>query len=66
VRETAWARSQAEAIVGNTPVQPQLPTGAGAGIYLGMAAAAVLVLFGLTIVIKKVPRAYATSEDDDI
>jgi hypothetical protein len=26
----------------------------------------VLVLFGLTIVIKRVPRAYATPEDDDI
>jgi hypothetical protein len=66
VRETAWARSQAEAIVGNTPVQPPPATGAGLGIYLGMAAAIVLVLFGLTIVIKKVPRPYATSEDDDI
>jgi hypothetical protein len=66
VRETAWARSQAEAIVGNTPVQAPPPTGAGLGIYLGMAAALVLVLFGLTIVIKKVPRAYAISEDDDI
>jgi hypothetical protein len=66
VRETAWARSQAEAIVGNTAVQPPAATGAGLGIYLGMAAAVVLVLFGLTIVIKKVPRPYATSEDDDI
>lgn len=66
VRETAWARSQAEAIVGNTPVQPPPPTAAGFGIYLGMAAAIVLILFGLTIVIRKVPRPYATSEDDDL
>ena len=66
VRETAWARSQAEAIVGNTPVQPPPPAGAGVGIYLGMAAALVLVLFGLTIVIKQVPRVYAVSEDDDL
>jgi hypothetical protein len=36
------------------------------GIYLGMAAALVLVGFGLTIVIKKTPPMYATSEDDDI
>ena len=66
VRETAWARSQAEAIVGNLPAQPPPPTAAGFGIYLGMAAAIVLVLFGLTIVFKEVPRAYAISEDDDI
>jgi hypothetical protein len=64
VREAAWARSQAEAIVGNAPVQPPPPTGAGAGLYLGMAAAIVLVLFGLTIVLKKTPRPYAVSEDD--
>jgi len=66
VRETAWARSQAEAIVGGTPVQPVPPTAVGLGIYLGIAAAAVLVLFGLTIVIKKTPRAYAVSDNDDV
>lgn len=66
VRETAWARSQAEAIVGNTPVQAPPPTAVGAGIYLGIAASVVLILFGLTIVIKKTPRVYAVSEDDDV
>jgi hypothetical protein len=66
VRETAWARSQAQAIVENTPVQPPPATAVGMGIYLGMAAAAVLVIFGLTIVFKRVPRAYAAPEDDDI
>ena len=66
VNETAWARSQARAIVENAPVQPPPATGAGLGIYLGMAAALVLVMFGLTIVIKQVPRAYAAAEDDDI
>jgi hypothetical protein len=66
VRETAWARSQALAIVENTPVRAPASTAVGLGIYLGMAAAAVLVLFGLTIVIKKVPRPYAAPEDDDI
>ena len=66
VRETAWARAQAQSIVENTPM-PNLPTTTtGLGIYLGIAAAVVLVLFGLTIVVKKVPRAYAVSEDDDI
>ena len=66
VRETAWARAQAESIVGNTPVQAPPPTAVGLGIYLGIAASLVLVMFGLTIVLKKTPRAYAVSEDDDI
>jgi hypothetical protein len=66
VRETAWARSQAHAIVENIPAEPPESTVAGLGIYLGMAAALVLVGFGMTIVVKKVPRPYATSEDDDI
>jgi hypothetical protein len=66
VRETAWARSQAEAIVGNTAVQPPPTTAVGLGIYLGLAASVVLILFGLTIVIKKTPQMYAVSEDDDV
>jgi hypothetical protein len=66
VRETAWARSQAQAIVENAPVKDPEATAAGLGIYLGMAAAVVLIGFGLTIVIKQVPRPYAASEDDDI
>jgi len=66
VRETAWARAQAQAIVENTPMQTPAATTAGLGIYLGLASAVVLVLFGLTIVVKKVPRAYALPEDDDV
>jgi len=66
VRETAWARAQAQAIVNSTPVQTPPPTVVGMGIYLGVAASIVLVLFGLTIVIKKTPGAYAVSEDDDL
>jgi hypothetical protein len=66
VRETAWARAQADAIVGNTPVAVVPTVGTGFGIYLGMAAALVLVLFGLTIVIRKVPRPYAAPDDDDL
>jgi hypothetical protein len=66
VRETAWARAQAQAIVNSTPVQTPPPTAVGLGIYLGVAASIVLVLFGLTIVIKKTPGAYAVSEDDDL
>jgi hypothetical protein len=66
VRDAAWAQAQASAIVNNVPAGAAPPTAVGLGIYLGLAAAAVLVLFGLTIVVKRVPRAYAISEDDDI
>ena len=66
VNEAAWARAQAEAIVGNTPVQSPPPTAVGSGLYLGLAASVVLILFGLTIVIKKTPQMYAVSEDDDV
>ena len=66
VREMAWARSQAQAIVENVPARDPEATAAGLGIYLGLASAVVLIGFGLTIVIKKVPRPYATPEDDDL
>ena len=38
---------------------------AGSGIYLGLAASAVLVLFGLTIVIKRASTPYVVAEPDD-
>lgn len=66
IRNSAWARSQARAIVENVPAVAPPEAVVGPGIYVGFAAAVVLVLFGLTIVIKRVPRAYAISEDDDI
>lgn len=66
VRNSAWARSQARAIVENTPAVTPPETAVGLGIYLGVIAAVVLVLFGLTIVIKRVPSAYAAPEDDEI
>lgn len=66
VRDSAWAHAQARAIVEGIPVGEQQETVVGLGIYLGLIAAVVLVLFGLTIVFKKVPRAYAAPEDDDI
>ena len=66
VREAAWARSQAQAIVENVPAKDPEATVAGLGIYLGMVAALVLIGFGLTIVIKKMPRPYAAPEDDDL
>ena len=65
VRNTVWAQSQARAIVEQIPAGAEPPTAPGIGIYLGLIAAAVLVFFGLTIVIKRVPKAYAKNEDDD-
>lgn len=66
VKESAWARSQARAIVENTPAAAAPTTVMGLGLYLGLVAAVVLVLFGLTIVIRRGPRAYAPPEDDEI
>jgi hypothetical protein len=62
--EQAWASAQARAIVeGGLAVEPGATT-AGAGLYLGIAASVVLVLFGLTIVVKKAGTPYAAPEDD--
>jgi hypothetical protein len=66
VRDAAWAQAQASAIVNDMPAGDAPETVIGLGIYLGLVAAAVLVLFGLTIVVKRVPSAYAVPEDDDI
>jgi hypothetical protein len=62
--EQAWATAQARAIVeGGSAVTPGATT-VGAGIYLGVTAAIVIVLFGLTIVLKKAAQPYAAPEDD--
>jgi hypothetical protein len=66
VRNSAWAQAQARAIVENVPAEATPETTIGPGIYVGLLAAVILVGFGLTIVIKRVPRAYAVSDDDDI
>ena len=66
VRDAAWAQAQASAIVNDVPAGASPATAVGLGIYLGLAAATVLVLFGLTIVVKRVPSAYAVPEDDDV
>jgi hypothetical protein len=64
VRDSAWARAHARAIVEGVPAGNIPQTTVGLGIYLGLAAAIVLVGFGLTIVIRKVPGPYAAPEDD--
>jgi hypothetical protein len=64
VAEQAWASAHAAAIVAGGSAGAVGVPYVGVGIYLGVAAATVLVLFGLTIVIKKVSRPYAPPEDD--
>jgi hypothetical protein len=65
VVEQAWARSQALAIVEQIAPGQTPETSMGSGVYLGFTGAIVLVLFGLTIVVKQVSTPYAAPEDDD-
>ncbi len=65
-RQHAWARAQALAIVDDVAAPPLPATSVGLGIYLGLAAALVLMLFGLTIVFKQAATPYAKPEDDDV
>jgi len=64
--EHAWAASHAVAIVrgGAVPAPPNATV--GPGLYLGLAAAGVLVMFGLTIVVTRVSQPYPVPEDDDV
>ena len=64
VAEQAWASAQAAAIVAGGPAAAVGTPSVGAGLYLGITAAIVITLFGLTIVIKQVSRPYAPPEDD--
>jgi hypothetical protein len=66
VGERALTVSQAFAIVENTPMGAAPDALAGSGIYLGLAASTVLVLFGLTIVVRRrASRPYVAAEPDD-
>ena|SRR5438132_1018329 len=65
VGERALTISQAFAIVENTPVRHTPDAVVGNGIYIGLAASIVLVLFGLTIVVKRAARPYAVADPDD-
>ncbi|HUP39832.1 MAG TPA: hypothetical protein VM115_06905 [Vicinamibacterales bacterium] len=66
VRDAAWAQARASEIVNGVPAGAAPDATVGPGIYLGTLASITLVLFGLTIVIKRVPSAYAVPEDDDV
>ena len=64
--ERALTLKQAFAIVEDTPVGDAPTAFTGSGIYLGLAASAVIVAFGLTIVVKRASQPYVvTSADDD-
>jgi hypothetical protein len=65
--DRALMRSQAIAIVEETPFEPAPPASATYGIYLGLVAATAIVCFGLTIVVRRVARPYVVeSRDDDV
>ena len=66
VRDAAWAQARASEIVNGVPAGAAPDATIGPGIYLGTLAAITLVLFGLTIVVQRVPSAYTVSQDDDV
>jgi hypothetical protein len=67
VGDRALSLSQADAIVEGRDVGPTPDALIGSGIYIGAAASALIALFGLTIVVKRVARPYAIpSQDDDV
>jgi hypothetical protein len=63
--ERALSISQAFAIVENRPLAEAPAAGVGIGIYLGLIASCVLVLFGLTIVVTRARTVYNVSSPDD-
>jgi len=65
IGERALTMSQALAIVENTPGRAAPDALVGSGIYIGLIASAVIVAFGLTIVVRRVARPYVAAEADD-
>ena len=63
--ENALTVSQAFAIVEDRPLDSAPTALAGIGIYVGLVASAVLVGFGLTIVIKRASQPYLNSDPND-
>jgi hypothetical protein len=67
VGSRALTRSQAIAIVDDTPVGEAPRVTLGYGMHVGVAASLVLVAFGLTIVVKRASQPYVVeSRDDDV
>jgi hypothetical protein len=65
VGERALTISQAFSIVEHTPMGAPPNADVGFGIYIGLVAALVLVLFGLTIVVKRAATPYVVASPDD-
>ncbi|HET9831116.1 MAG TPA: hypothetical protein VFP91_05390 [Vicinamibacterales bacterium] len=67
VSERAASLSQANAIVEGGEAAATPDALIGVGIYIGTVASALIALFGLTIVVKRVQRPYTVaSQDDDV
>lgn len=65
--QRALTLSQAVSIVEGRPMGEAPVAAVGSGIYLGLLASAVIVLFGLTIVVRRASRPYTVvSADDDV
>jgi hypothetical protein len=65
--DRALMKSQAVSIVEQTPFEAAPTASAENGIFLGLAAATVIVCFGLTIVVRRVAQPYVVeSRDDDV
>jgi len=63
--QQGWANAQARAIIEGGEATSAVATLIAPGVYLGLAASAVIALFGLTVVVKRSPQIYAEAEDDD-
>ena len=65
--QRALTISQAFSIVEGRPMGETPVAAVGSGIYLGLVASAAIVLFGLTIVVRRATRPYTVvSADDDV
>ena len=60
-----WAQAVAIAEGASAVTAPDARAIPGSGIYIGLAAATVLVGFGLTIVVKRVAQPYSVPDPDD-
>ena len=64
--ERAWATEQASALVGSNTSQVSIEAAATPALYLGLGSSFLIVLFGLTIVIKRASNPYTEETDDDV
>ena len=64
--DKVWAVTQARAIVDGVPVPTQVRPTFGSGSYVGLTASGFIVIFGLTVVFRRVSKLYVESEDDDV